>query len=61
LIGAVLATIVQLIAGGGPGGFGSPATLGVQLFGFVALAASYAPVVLLVLVVRTYVPRGARA
>jgi hypothetical protein len=60
LVGALLATIAQLIAMAGRG-YTDPTQIGIALLGFVVLAATSAPVVLLVLVVRTYVPRAARA
>ena len=60
LVGAVLATIVQLVAMAG-NGFVNPAQFAVAFLGAFVLAATSAPVVLLVLVVRAYAPRAARA
>ena len=60
ILGAALATLVQLITTGPTVSIGNVSILAPQLLGFFALAASYAPVVLLVLVVRAYVPRPVR-
>lgn len=59
VVGAVLATIVQLITLAGHG-YADPTQFGIPLLGIVVLAASSAPVVLLVLVVLAYAPRTAR-
>jgi len=59
LVGAVLATIVQLIAMTGSG-FMSSVQFGLAFLGVFVLAATSAPVVLLVLVVRTSAPRATR-
>jgi len=60
LLGAAVATLVYVVRVVPAGGYMPPDQWALQFLEAVALAASYAPVVLLVLVVRAYVPRSVR-